>query len=231
MSGEKKHGKFIVIEGTDGSGKTEQFERLILRLPEDIKFATLDFPQYGRESSYFVRRYLKGEYGSGDEVGPKKASLFFALDRFDVSSEIKKWLGDGKLVVSNRYVASNMGYQGGKIEKKEEREKLFRWIHELEFETLGIPRPDLNIILHMPAVVSYELISKKGEQDYIGGKGCDIREADFDYLKRAEEAYLEIAKLFPKDFTLVECVDNGKLLPIEEVHERIWKVVAKVIGV
>ena len=116
-------GKFIVIEGTDGSGKTEQFNRLVLRLPEGFAFKTLDFPQYDEPSSYFVREYLNGHYGALEDeaIGPRRASLFYALDRFDASEKkLKKWLADGTAVIANRYVGSNMGHQGGKIgdEKK-----------------------------------------------------------------------------------------------------------------
>src|SRR5258708_5249486 len=138
-------GKFIAIEGTDGSGKTVQFERLILALPEGIKLGTLDFPRYSEPSSYFVQKYLTGRYGG--EVGPYTAALFYALDRFDSRLKTLQWLeGEGRFVVANRYVGSNMAHQGAKIETKHEREKFYKWLYTLEYETMAIPKPDLSII-------------------------------------------------------------------------------------
>ncbi|MDP2598614.1 MAG: thymidylate kinase [Candidatus Liptonbacteria bacterium] len=226
MEGTK--GKFIVIEGTDGSGKTEQFNRLILDLPETKQIATLDFPRYGEPSSYFVQQYLRGRYGS--DVGPYTASIFFALDRFDTKLQLSKWLEDGRIVVANRYVASSMGHQGAKIDKKSDREKFFKWLYEFEYGQMGIPRPDLNIILHVPAEVSYELIAKKASRDYLKGKSRDIHESNFAFQKRSEEIYLEIAGLFPEDFAVVECVEGGKLLSIDEIHRRVLEKVAPLLG-
>lgn len=217
-------GKFIVIEGTDGSGKTEQFKKLVDKLKSDgFDVATFDFPQYDKPSSYFVKQYLNGNYGGWEEVGPYKASIFYALDRFDISRQIKEWLNKGKIVVSNRYVASNMGHQGAKISDDNERMKFFRWLDELEYSTLGIPRPDVTFVLHMPAEISQALVDKKGSREYVGGIKRDIHEADIKHLKHAEKVYLEMTRIFPKDFHLIECVKNRKLLSILEVHEELIK--------
>src|SRR5688572_8863017 len=106
-----KRGKFIVIEGTDGSGKKTQFELLVKRLKKaGHKVATFDFPQYGTPSAYFVEQYLNGHYGSIKETGPYRASLFYALDRFDAAPHIQAALAEGTMVICNRYVASNMGH-------------------------------------------------------------------------------------------------------------------------
>jgi dTMP kinase len=216
---------FIVLEGTDGSGKTEQFKRLIERLKaEGFETTTFDFPQYSSPSTYFVREYLNGKYGGWDEVGPYRASVFYALDRFDVGLKINKAVKEGKICVSNRYVASNMGHQGAKIKNDKELMKFLNWVNDFEYEIMGIPRPDLNIILHMPAVVAYGLVAKKGDREYLGGRRRDIHEADLNHLERAEKVYLKIAKIFPKDFWVVECVEAGRLLPMEEIHERVYEI-------
>ncbi|MDE2019428.1 MAG: hypothetical protein KGJ13_03705 [Patescibacteria group bacterium] len=115
-------GKFIVIEGTDGSGKTEQMKRLLARIPKEIRTETIHFPQHGEPSSYFVDEYLNGKYGTAETVGPYRASLFYGLDRFDAAlKKMNQWLADGRIVIADRYVGSNMGHQGGKIKTKEER--------------------------------------------------------------------------------------------------------------
>jgi len=226
-------GKFIVIEGTDGSGKTEQFSRLLLRLPAGYPFQTVDFPRYDEPSSYFVSEYLNGHYGAleDEDIGPRRASLFYALDRFDASEKkMKKWLAAGTTVIANRYVGSNMGHQGGKVSDGQKRKDFFKWLYDLEYGICGIPRPDLNIILHMPAEIAQELVDKKAAREYIGGKKRDLHEGNLEHLRHAEKVYLEIAKLFPDDFTVIECAPEGKLLTIEAIHEKVWSVARKTLG-
>lgn len=223
----KLKGKLIVIEGTDGSGKTEQTENLIERLKElRVEVRKFDFPQYGKPSAYYVERYLRGDYGGVEDVGPYKASAFYALDRFDASLEIDKCIEEGCLAVSNRYTASNMGHQGAKLEGKE-RENLIKWVHDYEYNVLGIPKPDINFFLHVSAEISYELIGKKKEREYLQGKKRDIHEENFAHLKSAEESYLTALKLYPDEFVLIECVKNGELLPIQEISEIIWEKLKK----
>jgi dTMP kinase len=225
-------GKFIVLEGTDGSGKTEQFKKLIERfIPGGFGIATFDFPQYGEPSSYFVKEYLNGKYGGWEEVGPYRASLFYALDRFDVGRKIKNALSESRIVISNRYIGSNLGHQGAKITDAAERRKFFEWDYNLEYDLLGIPRPDLNMVLHVPAEIAQGLVDKKGSREYLGGVKRDIHEADINHLRAAERAYVEIADIFPEDFKLVECVEGGRLLSIDEVHEKVWRIVSRLLGI
>ena len=223
-------GKFIVIEGTDGSGKTVQFERAVLALPEGTKLGTLDFPQYGEPSAYFVEKYLTGKYGG--DLGPHAASVLFAVDRFDVKLKVLQWLAEGRAVFSNRYVASNMAYQGAKILHEGEREKFYRWLHALEYETFGIPKPDINIVLHVPAEISYKLVGKNHTREHrgVGNEARDIHEVDFAYQKRAEEVYLEIAALYPAEFEVIECAPQGTLLSPDEIHGLVWRSIQKVLG-
>jgi dTMP kinase len=123
------NGVFIVIEGTDGSGKGTQFNRLAERLTgEGYDVATFDFPQYDQDSSHFVREYLNGKYGTAEEVGPYTGSLFYALDRYEAAPKIRKALEEGKVVLANRYVGSNMAHQGTKFRHAEERRGYFIWL-------------------------------------------------------------------------------------------------------
>ncbi len=223
-------GKFIVIEGTDGSGKTIQTRLLLRKLKnEKIDVRTLDFPRYRHASSYFVRQYLNGCYGDWREVGAYRASIFYALDRFAASAGLKKWLAQGKTVIANRYVASNFGHQGVKIKNKAARKQFFNWVSNLEYNVLSIPKPDLNIFLHMPSSVAYKLISLKGKREYLGAKKRDIHEKDISHLKQAEKVFLEVAEFFPDDFAVVECVKKGKLLSVEEIGEDVWKTVQRIL--
>ena len=224
-----KGGKLIVIDGTDGTGKTTQMALLVKRLrTEKYRVAITDFPRYGLPSAYFVERYLNGKYGKSAEVDPRAASLFYALDRYDARQEIKKMLRQGRLVVSNRYVTANMGHQGGKIEDKSERRRFFRWLDDLEHGLLGLPRPELTIILHVPAAIAQRLVDRKGRREYIRRKR-DLHEADIHHLKAAEQTFLEIASLFPK-FSVIECVAKGRLLSPLAIHDKIWETVQSIIN-
>lgn len=225
-----RRGKFIVIEGTDGSGKATQAKILADRLRKaGYKIATFDFPQYFKSSSDFVKAYLQGRYGSIQEVSPKKASLLYAIDRFEAAADIRQALGEGKIVLANRYVGSNMGHQGSHFKTSEERLQYFLWDLDLEYNTLEIPRPDLNIVLRVPAEVAQALVDKKhgSERAYTKGKKRDLLESNLEHLKRAEQTYLEMTRFFPEQFTLVECAPAGELLPIEEVSGLIWKTAVK----
>lgn len=226
---EIREGKFIVIEGTDGSGKTEQFNRLLLALPTTVKIRSIDFPRYSEPAAHCVSQYLNGHYGPN--VDAYQASLFYALDRFDAKPKILQWFEEGQTIIANRYTGSNMGHQGAKIKDKQERIKFFKWLYEFEYGLLGIPRPNLSIVLHVPAEIAQALISKKGAREYLGGKSKDIHEEDLEHQKRAEEVYLEIAGLYPKDFVVVECAPGGKMLSIDEVHQKVWAIVKKTLNI
>lgn len=228
-----KKGIFIVIEGTDGSGKATQTKMLADRLiASGLPVEIFDFPQYFKTSSDFVKAYLQGRYGSIKEVSPQKASLLYALDRFEAAPDIRAALAAGKIVLANRYVASNMGHQGAKIKNADERMRFFLWVQDLEYKILEIPKPDLNIVLHVPAAIAQQLVDKKtgSERAYTKGKKRDLHESNLAHLKRAEATYLELVRLFPRQFTLLECATKKKLVPIEEVGEQIWRSVKKKLG-
>ncbi|PIR88791.1 MAG: thymidylate kinase [Candidatus Harrisonbacteria bacterium CG10_big_fil_rev_8_21_14_0_10_44_23] len=226
-----KKGKFIVIEGTDGSGKKTQADILLKRLRDESRDVSIfDFPQYGNKSAHFVERYLRGEYGGLEEVGPHKASIFYALDRFEAGEEIKKVLDSGGIALSNRYVGSNMGHQGAKFDDSFLRQEYFKWLYDLEFGLLGIPRPDLNIVLFVPPEVGQKLVDKKDKRDYTKGKKRDLHEENIDHLKKTAQVYREMVGLFPTEFVLVDCTDEGELMSIEDIHERVWDLVKKHIS-
>ena len=189
----------------------------------DVEIA--DFPQYNTKSTGLIEEYLNGKYGSAEEVGPYRASIFYACDRYDASFKIKKWLRQGKIVISNRYVTANMGHQGGKIENLLEKEKYFDWLYQLEYKIFDIPQPDLNIILHVSAKISQLLAQQRQKQDWIN-KTNDIHQNNLDHLKKAEQTYLQIARNFP-NFALIECVENNQLLSREQISDLIWQKIVK----
>jgi dTMP kinase len=213
-------GKLIVIDGTDGSGKKTQFDLLLQKLQENnYDVQTKDFPQYGKKSAGMVEEYLNGVYGT--EVGPKEASIFFAVDRYDASFEMREWLDKGNIVLCNRYVTANMAHQGGKIEEAEERKEFFTWLKDLEYGIFKIPEPDINIFLHVPPEIAVKLVEKKGHRDYIGGEGKDLHEADMQHQRDTEQVFLELADMLPNTH-LIKCAPNEELLTPEEIHEQVW---------
>ncbi len=214
-------GKLIVIDGTDGSGKATQSVLLIERLKkEGYEVELADFPRYGKRSAAMVEDYLTGKFGKADEVGPYRASIFYAIDRYAASFELKKCLEEGKMIVSNRYVSSNMGHQAGKIKDEYHREKFLQWLEELEYEIFEIPKPNVNILLYVPPEIGQKLVDKKGHRDYVGGKKRDIHEAEIQHLKNAAEAFQYVAKKYR--WIIVNCAPDGKLKSKKEIHEIIW---------
>lgn len=217
----KMVGKLIVIEGTDGSGKGTQSRILIERLAkEGFSVEYVDFPQYGKPSAIMVEEYLNGRLGTIDEIDAYQASIFFAQDRFAKSKEIKEWLIQGKIVISNRYISANKGHQAGKLKDKEKIDSFLAWLDNLEFDIFKIPRPDMTILLHMPCEIGQKLVDKKGNRDYVGGNKRDIHEADINHLKDAEKAYIYVAE--KENWKIIECSDGNNPLPIEKIHEMIY---------
>ncbi len=225
----KKRGLFIVIDGIDGSGKATQTKLLIKRLKEEgQRVAEIDFPQYGQKSAALVEEYLNGEFGTAEEVGPYRASIFFACDRYAARDRIKKHLNDGKIVIANRYTAANMGHQGGKLGKSSERKKYFRWLHDLEYKIFEIPKPDINLILHVEASIAQKLALQKRKKIYLKKKRADIHERDLKHLKDAEKVFIEIARTLPH-ISLIECMKNGSLMSREGVSGLVWNKISRLL--
>ena len=227
MAGVKPHkGKLIVIEGNDGSGKTTQFKLLLKYLKsKKIKAKTMDFPRY--YSSFFgkfLAEFMRGEYGSHEHINPYLLTFPFALDRAQARKTINKWLSEGNHLIFNRYVTSNLAHQSGRLPKNE-REKFVDWNMQFEYKINKLPKENKVVFLHVPYKYSLKLMEnkKRGERKYMKGNKKDILEQDLEYIKNAEGAYLELAKRFNHWIT-IECVKNGKLRTIEDIHSEIKSV-------
>jgi dTMP kinase len=218
---EKYPGKLIVIDGTDGSGKTTQLKLLKESLEKKgylVKEA--DFPQYNTKSAGLVEEYLSGKYGKADDVTPYQSSIFYAVDRFDASFKIKKWLKEGNIVLSNRYVSSSLGHQGGKIADPLERKVFFNWLYELEYKIFDLPQPDLSLILFVDPEISQKLSQERKRQDW-EGKTKDIHEDNLDHLSKAAKIFIEISQSFP-NFKLIKCTKEGNILKREAIHNLVY---------
>ncbi len=218
-------GLFVVVEGTDGSGKGTQVALLVEELvAKGYDVAQFDFPQYEHPSSHFVKQYLNGKYGSAKDVGPYTGSLFYALDRYEASPKIREALEQGKVVIANRFTGSNMAHQGTKFNNAQERRGYFLWLDQLEFEMLKIPRPDLSLVLRVPAEVAQKLVDQKEARSYTDKKR-DLHEADITHLEKSVAVYDNLCQLFPKDFKALDCTRNGKILTKDAVHKLVFETI------
>ena len=215
-------GKLIVIEGTDCSGKETQSTILINKLREDgIQVEKFSFPNYDSPTG----KIICGPYlGSATEsffpkgpvnVDPKVAALYYAADRKYNIHKITWLLEHGIHVILDRYVYSNMAHQGCKIQDKQERNKMYEWLEELEFNLLELPRPDIAIFLHMPTDKVEKLLRNRNI--------LDGNEKDITYLYNAERSYIELARKY--NFIEIKCTNNDKIRPIEEINDELLEIV------
>ena len=215
-------GKLIVFEGTDGSGKSTQFELLAKRLEaEQIGFQRLRFPQYEEPSSALIRMYLGGAFGDDPEaVNAYAASTFYAVDRYASYQRVwKDYYQGGGFVVSDRYTTSNAVHQGSKVPEGE-RAEFFRWLYDLEYDRMGLPRPDLVVLLDMPVELSEQLMRKREQST---GTHADIHERDEEYLKKCRDVALHAAKYY--GWRTVSCAKDGAIRGVEDIHEEVYAIV------
>ena len=216
-------GKLIVIEGTDGSGKSTQFKLLTARLDaENHKFQKLVFPQYAEPSSALIRMYLGGEFGTKpSDVNAYAASAFYAVDRYASYKKVwGQWYEDGGLIVSDRYTTSNAVHQASK-EPEEKQAEFLKWLYDFEYDKLGLPAPDLVIYLDVPTDFT-EAMMRRREADT--NTHADIHEQDMAYLATCRRTGKAAAQYY--GWTVIQCVKDGAMRSIEDIHDEIYRHVA-----
>ena len=219
-------GKLIVIEGTDGSGKSTQFRLLKERLEaEGYIFRTLVFPQYAKESSALIRMYLGGEFGnSPGDVNAYAASTFYAVDRYaSYKQDWGKWYEDGGLILSDRYTTSNAVHQTVK-EPEDKQEAFLQWLFELEHEKMGLPKPDLVIYLDVPTEFTDKLLRSREQST---NTSADIHEKDLEYLAACRKAGRKAAAQY--GWKIIQCVRENEMRTIEDIHSEIYEMVLRAV--
>ena len=217
-------GKLIVIEGTDGSGKSTQFALLSKHLQEDqVAFKHIVFPRYSEESSALIRMYLGGAFGDKpSDVGAYAASAFYAVDRYaSYKMDWGKWYEEGGLVLSDRYTTSNAVHQASKESGAAQQEYL-GWLYDFEYEKLGLPRPDLTIYLDVPTDFTEKML--RGREEATNTK-ADIHEKDMQYLATCRETGRAAAEFY--GWKVIHCVRDGAMRSIEDIHAEIYDAVTK----
>lgn len=217
-------GKLIVIEGTDGSGKSTQFRLLSEHLEKDnVTFKHIVFPRYSEESSALIRMYLGGQFGSTpSDVNAYAASAFYAVDRFaSYKMDWGQWYENGGVVLSDRYTTSNAVHQASK-EPADKQPAFLSWLYDFEYDKLGLPRPDLTLYLDVPTDFTEKLLRHR-EQDT--GTKADIHEKDTAYLATCRETGRAAAAYY--GWTVIQCVKDGQMRSIEDIHAEIYAHVQK----
>ncbi|MDE6778512.1 MAG: thymidylate kinase [Alistipes sp.] len=216
---------FIVLEGLDGAGKSTQVANVrrmfesMGRETEFVHFPRFDAPVYGE----LIARFLRGELGSLETVNPYLVALIYAGDRAEAAARIRAWLAEGKVVVADRYVCSNIGYQCAKLTDEEERRRLARWILELEYGHNDIPRPDVSLFLDVPFAFTERKLTEArtgDDRDYLHG-AADIHESSLSLQQQVRRVYLDVAQ-DDSELRVGDCsaADGGMASP-DEIFGRI----------
>lgn len=222
-------GKLIVIEGTDSSGKETQTKRLFEKLEEKgLKVKKISFPNYDSPACEPVKMYLAGAFGEDAmKVNPYPVSTMYAIDRYaSFKTDWEKFYNEDGIIVTDRYVTSNMVHQASKIRDLDEKKKYLNWLEDLEYEKMGIPRPDLVIFLNMPTEMAVKLMEAR-KNKITGEKKKDIHEKDTSYLKKSYDNACDIAKKY--NWQEIKCVENKRLKTIEEIGEEIYTLVKEIL--
>lgn len=227
-----KKGKFIVIDGTDGSGKATQVELLADRLKQEgKKVEIVDFPEYyDNFFGKFIGHCLSEQYYNWLRVHPKIASVVYAADRFESKEKIENFLKKGYIVIANRYVSSNQIHQGGKISSAKKRADFIKWLDEMEYGVFKIPRPDMTLYLSLPIPIVLKLIGERNgkmKRAYLKKKK-DVHESDTDFLINSRKSALWLVDKVP-NFIKVDCSSKGNILSRESINEKLYSEVQKIL--
>ena len=223
----EKQGILIILEAGDASGKETQTRLLYERLFAEGRDVTrVSFPDYGSDSSALVRMYLRGDFGAqAADVDAYAASAFFAVDRY--ASFHTKWgeaYNRGGVILSDRYVTSNLAHQAVKLADEKARQEYFAWLDDFEYVRLGLPRPDLVVFLDMPPEVSDRLLAARAKET----GAPDIHEKDRTYLHRVHAAYAEAAERF--GWARVSCGQGTTPRAPEDIAADVYQAVLPVLG-
>lgn len=223
------NGRFIVLDGNDGSGKATQARLLCERLTkEGTESEKIDFPRY--QDQFFgklLAECLAGQHGDFVHLDPKIASTLYALDRLEATPKITEWLAQGKIVISDRFTSANMIHQAGKIEDAEDRILFLSWLKQMEHDVLGVPTPDAVVYLDVPVEVSLKLLQEKREaKNHSLSSDRDTVEEDRQYLERSHESARALVAS-EENWHLVSCMEGDAMRTPEDIHEEVYALVTK----
>jgi dTMP kinase len=213
-------GKLIVIEGIDGSGKQTQASLLARAFEErSIALVRFSFPRYESSFGHLIARFLNGEFGPLSAVDAHFSALLYAGDRFEAKPELEEALHSGRVIVMDRYIASNLAHQAARL-PVERRAEFIAWLRHLEYGIYGLPTEDLVIYLRVPAQEGHRLVGLKSARSYTA-KQRDLQESDLSHLNEAARVYDQLAKA--SNWVTIDCFDSksGKHSAPEEIHREV----------
>jgi dTMP kinase len=223
-----QRGLLIAIEGIDGSGKHTQAQLLEHTLvSRGYTLLSTGFPQYDSWFGRMVGRFLDGEYGPLDTVDPHFSAMLYAGDRFEAKTRLETALNDGRIVLVDRYIASNLAHQVARA-TPENRSEFLRWIEHLEYTVYGLPREDLILYLRVPPSQAQKLVGQKSQRAYTS-KTHDILEKNLHHLEDAAEMYDMLSRRKP--WATIQCFDanrNSLRLP-EDIASEVVSAVETVL--
>jgi dTMP kinase len=217
-------GKLVALEGIDGSGKRTQLEMLARAMrTRGIAHATIAFPRYDGFFGRMVAQYLNGEFGTLAEVDPHFSALLYAGDRLENKKLLENYLTDGKLVLADRYIASNFAHQGARVPARQLAQFL-RWLEKLEYGVYALPEEELVIYLRLPAARAQKLVGKKRARNYTKRRR-DLQEANLAHLQAAARIFDRLSRR--RNWATVECMNaqTGSLRPPEQIHGEIMALI------
>jgi dTMP kinase len=224
-------GRLIAIEGIDGSGKRTQLDLLAGALAGGHggnSIFTTGFPQYDSWFGKMVGQFLNGDFGPLDSVDAHFTALLYAGDRFEAKPRIEAALNEGKIVLVDRYIGSNLAHQTARV-PADKRDSFRRWIEHLEYGIYELPREDLILYLRVPPKQAQTLVAQKSARSYTSAKR-DILEASLRHLEQAAEMYDLLSRA--SSWKTIECYDTARaaMRPPRDIAKEVLAAVDKVIA-
>ncbi|OMC50106.1 dTMP kinase [Mycobacterium sp. IS-1264] len=181
----------IAIEGVDGAGKRTLSEGLRKAFEAAGKsVATLAFPRYGQSVTADVAaEALHGEHGDLASSAYAMAMLF-ALDRAAAVGDIEALGRAHDVVILDRYVASNAAYTAARL-RQDAAGEAAAWVRRLEYQRLGLPVPDWQVLLAVSAELAAQRARHRAESE--PGRARDSYERDDDLQQRTGAVYAGLA--------------------------------------
>lgn len=219
--------QLIVIDGGINIGKATQSDMLVNRLMnEGVLVGKMDFPRYHQNTiGHLIGDCIEGDTCQWDELDPRVVATLFAADRYESKAQIEEWLEEGRVIVFDRYVTSNMLHQGAKIEDIDRREEFLRWVEHLEYEIFGMPRPQLTVYLEVPPDDSTKLLQYLED---VGAAATGEEEKHKVHQAKVSECARYLSNLYGH-WKTVPCIDEHGLRPRDSIHEDVYAIVSDYI--
>ncbi len=222
-------GKFIAIEGIDGSGKRTQVDLLekALVAAGHAVYCT-GFPQYESWFGKMVGQFLNGDFGALETVDPHFTALLYAGDRFEAKPRLEAALSDGKIVLADRYIGSNLAHQTARV-PAEARAAFVVWIEHLEYNIYKLPQETLVLYLQVPPHQAQQLVARKSVRSYTSDKQ-DIQEASIRHLEDAAAMYDRLARR--PHWATIACFDEkrGVMRSQKDIAKDIFAAVSPIVS-